>query len=86
MSTYPPGMTKSDWQHIDGEQHRPQCPYHEDYAHRCDHLRPGQKTPSVPSGADFCPWCGQELVSEDCICDEIDEAEREEAIERKGTL
>lgn len=38
--SYPDGMTKRDWQHIDGEQHHPQCPMHEDnYGwHECDDM------------------------------------------------
>ena len=35
MGGYPPGMTSADWRHIDGEQHCPLCPQHEDYEHRC---------------------------------------------------
>lgn len=35
MSNYPPGMTRSDWKHIDGEQHYKECPLHEDYVHDC---------------------------------------------------
>lgn len=29
-SNYPPGMTRGDWRHIDGEKHSPLCPCHED--------------------------------------------------------
>lgn len=28
--TYPPGMTREHWNHIDGEAHYPTCPMHED--------------------------------------------------------
>jgi hypothetical protein len=29
--TYLPGMTKRDWKHIEGEQHRRDCPCHEEW-------------------------------------------------------
>ena len=35
MSNYPPGMTREDWKHIDGEQHYRLCPESEDYIHDC---------------------------------------------------
>ena len=35
MNNYPPGMTKGDWKHIDGEQHHKLCIMNEDYVHDC---------------------------------------------------
>jgi len=45
MSNFPPGMTREDWKHIDGEGHHCHCPMHEDYEHDCSkearkYLRP----------------------------------------------
>lgn len=35
--SYPPGMTREDWKHIDGATHNPECPDHEDNrnGHQC---------------------------------------------------
>lgn len=38
---YPPGMTKQDWRQINGDEHSPRCPMHEDYEHRCWDKAPG---------------------------------------------
>ncbi len=33
MNNYPPGMTREDWQRIDGERHYQDCPLHEEHEH-----------------------------------------------------
>ena len=33
--SYPPGMIREDWKHIDGESHYRQCPESEEYVHDC---------------------------------------------------
>ena len=30
MNNYPDGMTASDWEHVEGREHWPECPAHED--------------------------------------------------------
>ena len=40
---YPPGMSSRDWAHIEGGQHFPSCPAHEDHWQRgavccCDEI------------------------------------------------
>ena len=92
MSNFPPGMTRADWQHIDGEQHNPLCPEHEDYEHKCMKEMPFTVCPgwrgrrgywelrvhTTTIEIEFCPFCGEDLGSTDCICKELAE-DREEA-------
>ena len=80
---YPPGMTREDWKHVDGEQHHPECPLNENYEHKCQRVMPCRVQPEGDdrwvlahrmfprSGVvkiDFCPYCGEELGPIECIC------------------
>ena len=50
-TNYPPGMTREDWKHIDGEQHYVACPESQDYMHGCS------KEANLYLRAEFSPPC-----------------------------
>ena len=54
MSNYPDGMTRSDWAHIDGEEHSEVCPHHEDF--------------QGSNNSSEC-YCGIIIGEDDCECD-----------------
>lgn len=75
MSNYPPGMTRHDWEHIDGEQHFLDCPANQD---AYDRLCAVCNAPYITGYA--CPHCGSEP---DCICDDIEQAIKDAMAELK---
>ena len=96
-SNYPPGVTGNEPQ-IAGETHHGNCPQHEDnpWEHICSHKPKGVlrvrydepggwylECPPVNPHADFCLYCGDELPSMRCQCDEIRQSLREQAEERR---
>ncbi len=56
MNNYPPGMTKEDWKHIDGETHSPLCPQHEDFEHKCNAKMPNRIYPDLSNHAGRFGW------------------------------
>ena len=80
--SYPDGMTKSDWAHIDGEQHSPECPMHENNFgwHSCSLNDQGTIEWDEDSSRwklflgptwvviNGCPWCLEELADPQCTC------------------
>ena len=99
LSNYPPGVTGNEPQ-IAGVEHYRDCPQYEDnpWEHICSHKPKGVLLIRYeePSGwylevagephISFCPYCGDELPSMRCICDELRESAKEDAGLAKGGL
>ena len=95
---YPPGMTREDWKHIDGDQHYSECMMHEDFEHKCQRVMSCRVQPEGDMRwvllhrmfphvgivqIDFCPYCGDELPPIRCICEEIAEEQKALIAEQK---
>jgi len=108
MINYPPGMTREDWKHIDGDQHYRNCPMHEDNDDlntdlaqmlrlTIDHLASISGYESRIISAADCAAAARRVAEarawlkvwekkygfSGCCCDEIAEAEKEEALLRR---
>lgn len=85
MSNYPPGMTKEHWRHIDGEPpHVEACPMSDgnltcckkhtwsvEYRDTSWYLLHRYGAVSHEVEVTFCPFCGTELLTPECRCEEI---------------
>lgn len=92
--SYPPGMTKRDWEHTEGRPHHPQCPLGEEWecsdedAARIDPYEVKELVHSAESAAGGYVHVGSRLRKAlapfqwmlDCHCAEIVREERESAL------
>tara|TARA_R100000808_G_scaffold3870_4_gene13219 strand:+ start:28 stop:333 length:306 start_codon:yes stop_codon:yes gene_type:complete len=79
MSNYPDGMTKRDWESIDGIEHHYLCHQHEDYVAFCVRKEDGLWYDNYGEGGlcdeihDICDLCGDldNACRCECSCDDI---------------
>tara|TARA_R100000008_G_C3539503_1_gene143961 strand:+ start:263 stop:568 length:306 start_codon:yes stop_codon:yes gene_type:complete len=79
MSNYPDGMTKRDWESIDGIEHHYLCHQHEDYVAFCVRKQDGLWYDNYGEGDlcdeihDICDLCGDldNACRCECSCDDI---------------